>query len=108
MSILIQPNPWDKEYQHGGIPSSLRSDPSGVLLWALSNWPYLTGTKSPVNALDVGCGTGRNALYLAAQGTAVTAFDSSAEAIQLAKKHMQDASFSKRPQFLLHDLKEGL
>lgn len=38
------------------------------------------------SALDIGCGQGRNSLYLAQQGFSVTGIDSSVEAIECLKK----------------------
>ena len=41
--------------------------------------------------LDCGCGTGDNAIYLAAQGLAVTAFDFLAEPLEIAQQRAEDA-----------------
>ncbi len=50
------------------------------------------GSLKPGNALDLACGTGRNALYLARQGWTVTAVDGSAEAIhRLRERASEDA-----------------
>lgn len=95
-------NAWDLEYSRGGIPSSYRQEPSGALTWALANWRTLTGRDRPVSALDVGCGTGRNACYLASLGIDVLAFDSSERAIELARERACPA------RFLVHDLSDGI
>ncbi len=42
---------------------------------------------SPGRALDLACGAGRNALWLARQGWSVTAVDGAAEAIRLVREH---------------------
>jgi SAM-dependent methyltransferase len=42
------------------------------------------------SVLDVGCGTGENALYLAARGHAVFGLDGSATAIELARKKAEE------------------
>lgn len=101
---------WDKEYKRGGIPSSVRDEPSGVLLWALSCWPYVTGTNVPISALDVGCGTGRNAVHLATLGTNVSAFDSSREAIERANARLQTLPTDVRTRihFEQRGLEDGL
>jgi tellurite methyltransferase len=44
----------------------------------------------PANALDLACGTGRNALYLASLGWRVTAVDRSAVAIELLQQHARE------------------
>jgi len=41
----------------------------------------IAGERAPGRALDLACGTGRNALWLAEHGWMVTAVDRSAEAI---------------------------
>lgn len=49
------------------------------------------GTIAPCRALELGCGTGTNALWLAAQGFDVTAVDISATALDDARKKAQQA-----------------
>lgn len=100
-------NYWSAEYRHGGIPSSVSAEPSTTLLWALSNWSYLTGNPRPRTALDVGCGTGRNTLHLARLGIHTTGFDFSEEALERAAERL---SKLQRPDFQLyrHNLTEGL
>lgn len=65
---------WDR--QHGS--SRNPEPPSAFLRMILENdaWPALSG-----NALDIACGKGRNAIYLAQRGFAVTALDISAVAL---------------------------
>ena len=43
----------------------------------------------PGNALDIGCGTGRNAIWLAENGWEVDAIDSSKERLKVAKERSQ-------------------
>jgi SAM-dependent methyltransferase len=89
-------NDWDDEYARRGIPSSYRDGPSGAVVWAFSKG--LSGARG----LDVGCGTGRNTLYAAAQGLRMTGFDRSPAAIGLARERGGDA------EFLVADLFDGL
>jgi SAM-dependent methyltransferase len=63
---------WDIEYERGGIPSSVRSAPSGTLLDFLAS-EHARGLRGA--ALDIGCGGGRNARHLAACGFDTLAFD---------------------------------
>lgn len=49
------------------------------------------GLIAPGRALDLGCGPGRNALYLAAQGFQVDAVDLSPEAIAWAEERAREA-----------------
>jgi tellurite methyltransferase len=65
---------WDK--QHANSPGELR--PANFLRAIVESdgWPMLRGT-----ALDLACGQGRNAIYLAQRGFAVTALDISQVAL---------------------------
>jgi len=64
---------WENEYQKQGIPSSFRSTPARVVTEFYS-WLQKRGFKG-TQALDLGCGRGRNSLYLAKNGFSVTALD---------------------------------
>jgi len=68
-------NHWEKKYSGDGYEPDL--SPSALL----TEWP---DDRPPGSALDLACGTGRNALYLAGKGYAVSAIDSSPRAIELA------------------------
>ncbi|MFL5914004.1 MAG: class I SAM-dependent methyltransferase [Gaiellaceae bacterium] len=70
-------------------------------MWALDNWERVTGEHGPNRALDVGCGTGRNTLYLAQRGIRVTAFDSSPAAVEAARRRLG-------VEVRVHDLRAGL
>ena len=98
---------WNGEYRNGGIPSSVRDEASTTVAWALSNWFYLTGHTGPSVAVDVGCGTGRNAVYLASQGARVMAFDFSAEAVSRARGRLT-AVPQAQIQVTEHNLADGL
>jgi len=75
---------WNREYTQGGIPSSLREEPSGVLTWGLDNLRYLAST--PVaTAVDLGCGTGRNSVAMSALGIRVCGMDFSEVALEAAR-----------------------
>ena len=53
--------------------------------------------KAPIGrALDLGCGTGTNAIYLAQHGFKVTAIDISRRAIALAKRKTRSAQLTDR------------
>jgi SAM-dependent methyltransferase len=54
------------------------------------------GTLTPGRVLELGCGHGRNALYLAGQGCRVDAVDFSAQAIDWARERAQAAGAAVR------------
>lgn len=67
---------WEKRYSGDGYEPNL--NPSALVTEWLADRP-------PGSALDLACGTGRNALYLAEKGYDVTAVDISPRAIALAE-----------------------
>lgn len=83
-TIIDPVSSWNHEYSRQGIPSSYREDPSGVLVWALSNFPFLSTTKLS-SGLDIGCGTGRNTVALADAGMAASGIDFSSTALEVAR-----------------------
>jgi SAM-dependent methyltransferase len=70
---------WDERYQAGETPWDT-GEPDEYLVEFLRSSPVERG-----RALDVGCGTGTNALWLAGQGFAVLGIDISSAAIERAR-----------------------
>jgi SAM-dependent methyltransferase len=68
---------WDARYREGAYRD--RTQPTALLAERL---PLLPRGR----ALDVACGAGRNALFLAANGYAVTALDISTAALELGRR----------------------
>ncbi|MGI8960045.1 MAG: methyltransferase domain-containing protein [Bryobacteraceae bacterium] len=66
---------WDERYRRKKQPSEDFDAPPTPLLIETAN------QLKPGNALDLACGTGRNALWLAKHGWCVTAVDAAAAAI---------------------------
>jgi SAM-dependent methyltransferase len=58
---------------------------------SLAVWTQ-AGTIRPGRAIDLGCGPGRNAIFLARQGFAVEAVDSSRTAIDWARERIAEAN----------------
>jgi 2-polyprenyl-3-methyl-5-hydroxy-6-metoxy-1,4-benzoquinol methylase len=76
---------WDR--QHGaraGAPAPSRFVQE---IFSTGAWPL-----APGRALDVACGKGRNALFLAAQGFDVTGIDISSVALEEARRRAQEQS----------------
>ncbi len=76
---------WDARYRDGAYDS--RTHPTALL----AEWlPRLARDR----ALDVACGAGRNALFLAANGYSVTALDISAVALERGRQRAEERALS--------------
>lgn len=75
-----QPAHWDRRYREGDTPWDL-ARPSAELIRSLDEEPV-----APCPALELGCGAGDNAVYLAQRGFAVTAIDLSLVALDEARR----------------------
>lgn len=73
---------WDDRY--GASQQVWSGQPNGVLVAE-------AGGLAPGRALDVGCGEGADAVWLAGRGWQVTAVDVSHVALDRAERHAQDA-----------------
>lgn len=78
---------WDERFRTGEYPSKL--DPSPVLQ------EYIDETTTE-RALDVACGTGRNAVFLATQGYEVDALDQSAEGLRITQENAAEQDVGDR------------
>lgn len=60
---------WQMEYEQKGIPSSFRETPTRIVKLFVEKY------NGSGNALDIGCGKGRNSIFLAQNGYSVYAID---------------------------------
>lgn len=76
---------WDERYRRG---EHATLEPSRLLVRAVENFAAANGGASPGGrrALDLACGAGRHAIFLAERGFVVTAVDSSAIGVQLTRE----------------------
>ena len=71
---------WDQRYDEEDMPWDTGM-PEIALINLIAHWP-----KCIKRVMDVGCGTGSNAVWMAEQGIEVTAMDISAKALALAEQ----------------------
>ncbi len=84
---------WDREYGTlQVIPSSIREAPSKALLLLQPLLDLQAGPK----VLDLGCGNGRNSIFLAKLGCEVHAVDFSKVAVQKSRKSAEEENVSER------------
>jgi SAM-dependent methyltransferase len=83
-------------YRGGEVPWDI-PEPPDILVDLLDS-----GRVAPCDAVDLGCGTGNQALWLASRGFRVTGIDLSTEAIAIASSHASERGLACR--FMVHDL----
>ena len=88
---------WDSDYRGNRIPGWEIGRPAKELIKAVEN-----GTIRPGSALVLGCGSGTNAVYLAAKGFDVTGVDVAPTALVIAEQKAKEANVSV--QWLLADV----
>jgi SAM-dependent methyltransferase len=93
---MSEPNRWDERYQKSETPWET-GQPSSELQRVLA-----ASAIKPCRALELGCGTGASAVWLAQQGFDVTAIDLSAVAIDRARQRASEAAV--RVNFLAADV----
>ena len=88
---------WDKRYLEGAY--SERLHPSA---WLVA-WQEKQRPPTGLQAADIACGRGRNAIYLAAQGYSVDGYDVSGEGLRLAAETAGDADIRWQQRDLIAD-----
>jgi tellurite methyltransferase len=90
---------WNKRYRlREHAASDLESPPTPLLMEAAK-------ALTPGKALDLACGAGRNALWLAEKGWDVTAVDGASEAIEILRARAVDRGIEVEA--ILADLEKG-
>lgn len=87
---MPQTDAWEKEYRNPKLVTG-KPEPQNDVKRYLKFYNSSLSTMTPI-VLDLGCGTGRNANFLAERGFKVTGFEISSTALKTAKKRAQEAS----------------
>ena len=95
---------WHVEYERGGIPSSVRTTPSTSVVWAFGE--LKKSHQILRTAMDVGCGKGRNSLYLAEKGLQVTAMDFTPNAIEFLQHEVETRGMTDKIRPIVSDATE--
>jgi SAM-dependent methyltransferase len=98
LSELFTQQAWDARYAESDRIWSGHPNPRLV--------EHVAGLP-PGDALDVGCGEGADAVWLATKGWRVTALDVSAVALERTAAHAREAGVADRVTPLHHDLMSG-
>lgn len=95
---------WEEEHQNPFVllPMNSQEPSSGVVLFL--DWLKERSQKvNNLRAIEMGCGKGRNSIWLAQQGLDVSAFDFSEVAIDEAQTRAASQGVTERAHFLAHD-----
>jgi SAM-dependent methyltransferase len=79
---------WNERYKDGNLPWDIM-EPDENLVTLVGS-----GTIAPGRALEIGCGTGLNSLWLASQGFRVLGVDIAPEAIEMANRKKNGQSLA--------------
>lgn len=94
---------WEREHENPHLLPQMDSNTvsQGVSLF----WKWLQNKKKfpPLSGIEMGCGKGRNSIWLAEQGASMTAFDFSTAAIKEATKRASRARTPHDVHFSVHD-----
>jgi SAM-dependent methyltransferase len=82
---MSDPARWDERYEKGQSPWDT-GRPSSELVRVVAEVPV-----APCRAVELGCGTGSNAVWLAQQGFDVAAVDISPRAVEMARRRAEAA-----------------
>jgi len=93
---MTEPSDWNERYREGNLPWDT-GRPSSELQRILSQYNI-----APCRALDIGCGTGTNSVWLAQQGFDVTGLDLAPLAIERAEQRARAAGVEA--QFVVADV----
>ena len=94
---------WNQRFRED--PNAAGEAPSPFVVEQLSDFKPSPGSKEPARALDLACGAGRNALWLAEQGWDVTAVDGSDAAIEILHRRAAQRGLSIKT--VVADLEAG-
>lgn len=94
---------WDSRYSELGVaPDAATAPPLPLFAHVESLFP------TSGSALEVACGRGRGAAWLASRGMTVHGVDVSPVAIDLAREHAERSGVAAACTFAVHDLDDGL
>jgi len=83
--MALKKDEWEQRYIDGNLPWD-RSGPSEHLAWAIETFKI-----APGRAVDIGCGTGTNVIWLAENGFDATGVDIAEHAIEKARAKVDAA-----------------
>ena len=93
---------WDKEHKNPFALLQMDSADASSGVVKFFDW-LQTNNEKPLKALEIGCGKGRNVIWLVKQGLDATGIDFSEVAIKEARKRAKSVGANKA-HFFIHDV----
>ncbi len=91
---------WNREYSREGIPSSFRTRPSSPVEGLL---PLLKRSNAR-KIVDIGCGAGRNSLFLASNGFELYSMDFASDAVKRMRQRARSDGLSRKLHAICQDV----
>jgi SAM-dependent methyltransferase len=103
--MSTQHDHWEREHAEVAIHAPMdKTEPSRGVTAFLDLLRLQGRDLASLHGIEMGCGKGRNAIWLAEQGVRMTAFDFSEKAIAEAKRRSKVTNLlDDQPHFLVHD-----
>jgi SAM-dependent methyltransferase len=95
---------WDKEHQKPNILLQIDATTASSSVRKFYNWLQTHETRKNLRGIEMCCGKGRNAIWLATQGISMIGADFSPTAIAEAKRRATKAGVGRKVHFLRHDV----
>lgn len=99
---LLGARPYNWMYRRGAPWES--AGPRPALVELCTSGRITPGALAPGRAIDLGCGSGADSIFLAKRGFTVTGVDFSSVAIEKASLAAESASLNQQPRFVVADL----
>lgn len=94
---------WEREHKNPHVlPPMDTHEPSGVVV-KFMKWLQTHANTSHMRGIEMGCGKGRNVIFLAKEGFRMTGFDFATSAIKEARRRVADANMERKATFVVHD-----
>lgn len=95
---------WNEEHaSQATLPSMADAEPSSAVL-RFADWLKTRNITSPARIIDIGCGKGRNSVYMAGFGHEIYAVDYIESALNVARELAENRSVSDKIHFELAEL----
>lgn len=94
---------WEKEHKKPTVLPQMDQQEASSGVKKFFSWLSPSNSSTKLKGVEMGCGKGRNSIWLAAQGLKMTAFDFSESAISEAKKRAKEAGADSSVNFTVQD-----